>query len=273
MRRYRSSISESIERHSGFVLTSIKEHFAYRFDFFSGLIFSLMMMSLLYYLWSAIYQNATNFTMPFQQTITYICLGQAFNFTRQQRNFERLNHAIRSGDIGITLVRPSDFQSRLLAESVGAFLVETLVLSLPAYLLALLVFNINAPASWLAAVGFTLSLFGAFLISFTLDFLVSVLAFWTMSTFGLVYAKKAIVDILAGTIIPFAFFPSWLRQIAVVLPFQGIAAIPLSIYVGTIEGSAIWTNILLQFGWAIALLFATRLLWSHATRRLVIQGG
>lgn len=275
MVRHIEILHEIIDRHYGIALTSVKEHFAYRFDFFTSLIFSLMVMGLLYYLWTAIYQSATDLALPFQGVITYVCLGQAFNFTRhaQRRAIQRVSQAIRTGDIGIDLIRPSDFQARLLSESLGMFAVETLLISLPAYLFALLFFKIDAPVSPVAALGFGMSLLGAFLLAFALNFLVTVLAFWTLSTFGLIYAKKAIVDILAGAIIPLSFFPDWLQRIALALPFQGIAYIPLSIYIGTIQGVAIWTSVLSQLAWAAVLILLTRVLWLWALRRVIIHGG
>ena len=275
MRSHAAGLCEATGRHAGIALAAIRERAAYRFDLATALLFSLMMMGLLHALWSAVYREAAGLALPVGGTLTYICLGQAFSFTRQgqHRAIERVSQAIRTGDIGIDLLRPADFQARLLAESAGAFAVETLLVSLPAYLLARLAFGIAAPASPLAALGFAVSLLGAFLLAFALNFLVIVLAFWTTSTFGLVYARKAIVDVLAGAIIPLAFFPGWLRDLALALPFRGIAYTPLSIYLGTIAGGALWGSLLAQFGWAVALIALTRLLWLRALGRLVVQGG
>ena len=275
MRSHAAGLCEATGRHAGIALAAIRERAAYRFDLATALLFSLMMMGLLHALWSAVYRDAAGLALPVGGTLTYICLGQAFSFTRQgqHRAIERVSQAIRTGDIGIDLLRPADFQARLLAESAGAFAVETLLVSLPAYLLALLAFGIAAPASPLAALGFVVSLLGAFLLAFALNFLVIVLAFWTTSTFGLVYARKALVDVLAGAIIPLSFFPGPLREVALALPFRGIAYTPLSIYLGTVAGPAIWGGLLAQFGWAAALLALTRLLWLRALGRLVVQGG
>jgi ABC-2 type transport system permease protein len=150
---------------------------------------------------------------------------------------------------------------------------ETLMVSLPSYALALIFFGIDAPASWEAALGFVVSLACAFLLVFALDFFIGLMAFWTYSVWGLAYAKMAVVDVLAGTIVPLSLFPAWLERIAMALPFRGIAYVPLSIYTGAIRGAEIWTNILAQFAWGIALVLLTRLIWLRARRRLVVQGG
>jgi ABC-2 type transport system permease protein len=275
MREQAARVREAVSRHAGIALAAIRERAAYRFDLATALLFSLLMMGLLHALWSAVYRDATALALPVGGALTYVCLAQAFSFTRQgqHRAIERVSQAIRTGDIGIDLLRPADFQARLLAESAGAFAVETLLVSLPAYLLARLAFGIAAPASPLAALGFATSLLGAFLLAFALNFLVIVLAFWTTSTFGLVYARKALVDVLAGAIIPLSFFPGPLQDLALALPFRGIAYTPLSIYLGTIAGPAVWASLLAQFGWAVALIALTRLVWLRALGRLVVQGG
>ena len=108
---------------------------------------------------------------------------------------------------------------------------------------------------------------------FSLDFFIGLMAFWTYSIWGLAYAKMAMVDVLAGTIVLLSLFPGWLERIAMALPFRGIAYVPLSIYTGAIRGTDIWKNILVQLVWGVALILLTRLIWLRARRRLVVQGG
>jgi ABC-2 type transport system permease protein len=268
-------IHEGINRQIGVVAAAIKQELAYRFDFFTAILGALLTMALLYFLWTAIYHSATSFDMSYQALITYVCLGQAFSFARpgQRRVIVRIGIGIRRGDILIDLIRPTDYQLLTFSDTLGAYFMETVMVSLPSYLLALLLFSISAPASPEAAIGFVVSLFGAFFLVFSLDFLVGLMAFWTYSVWGLGYAKIAALNILGGTIIPLTLFPDWLRDIALALPFKGMAYTPLAIYVGEIEGSAIWTSILSQFAWGAGLVLLTRLLWLRARRRIEIQGG
>jgi ABC-2 type transport system permease protein len=268
-------IHEGLNRHIGVVAAAIKQELAYRFNFFTAILGALLTMSLLYYLWTAIYRNATSIEMSYQALITYVCLGQAFSFARpgQRRVIMRIGGGIRRGDILVDLIRPTDYQMLTFSGTCGAYLMEALMVSLPSYLLAFLLFGIDPPASPEAAIGFVISLFGAFFLVFSLDFLIGLTAFWTFSVWGLGYAKMAVLDILAGSIIPLSLFPDWLRRIALALPFQGMAYTPLAIYIGTIQGSAIWTSILNQYLWGVGLILLTRLLWLRARRRIEIQGG
>ena len=268
---------ESLTRHYGIAVLSFKEKLAYRFDFFTALVSTMIMAALLFYLWRAIFENSTSIDMPLSSLITYVCLGQVIGLTRlswaQRRPAVQAARRIRTGDIAIDLVRPVDYQALRLSDSFGLFIAEILLVNFPAYVLVVLLFDINPPASADAAIGFVASLVGAFLLAATLNYLVSLIAFWTFGLLGVLYAQKALMDILAGTIIPLSLFPAWLRTIALALPFQGMAHVPLSIYIGTIEGADIWVEILKQWGWVAGMLLFTRLIWIRASKRIVIQGG
>ena len=264
-------------RHSGIAVTSVKEKLIYRFDFFLSLAITLITMTLLTSLWRAIYRGATAIDLPFQALLTYICLGQAFSFNRiawpQRRLMFRIGGSIRSGNIVFDLLRPTDYQAMQFSEVLGLYVTEMVLINLPAYLFAVVVFGISPPASPVAAAGFALALVGAFLLAFSLDFLLSIIAFWTFSAGGIIYGKKALLDLLAGSIVPLTLFPDWLRAVALVLPFQGLGYTPIAIYLGQISGAAIWWSLLVQFGWAAVLVLLTRLVWLRALRRLVVQGG
>ena len=274
-----AGIHESIDRQIGVIAAAVKQGLAYRFEFFSAILGSLLTMALVYFLWTAIYNSATSIEMSYQALITYVCLGQAFSFARPGQRYilVRIGAGIRSGNVLLDLVRPMDYQLLTYCETFGAYLLETLLVSLPAYVLALLLFRINLPPSPEAAIGFSISILGAFFLVSSIDFLIGLMAFWTMDIWGFIwglgYVKIAVLDILAGTIIPLNLLPDWLQAIARFLPFQGMAYTPLAIYVGEIEGSAIWMSILNQFAWGIGLVLLTRLIWHRARRRIEIQGG
>ncbi len=268
-------LQETWVRHAGMVQVAIKGELAYRFEFFTAILGTLLTTVMLYYLWVAIFQSSTQMEMSFDALITYVVVGQAFSFARpgQRRMLQQISGNIRSGNVSLDLLRPADYQLLQFSTTLGSFLMETAFVSLPSYVLALVLFRIEPPVSLEAAAGFVVSLAGAFVLSFSLDFLIGMLAFWTVSVWGITYAKMAVVEILAGTVIPLSFFPDWLRSIALVLPFQGIAYTPLSIYVGTYVGAAIWQAIGVQFVWGIVMILLSRLLWLRARQQLTLQGG
>ena len=84
-------------------------------------------------------------------------------------------------------------------------------------------------------------------------------------------------------LIPVALFPDWLKVLSNWLPFQAIAFVPSSIWLGRPRGACAWLGddpfelvargLLAQAGWVAALAFLCALVWRRATRRLTVEGG
>ncbi len=267
----------AIERWVGISRLAVKERLQYRFDFFMTLVSTLLFAAMYYMVWYAVYQSSMGETMPWEQLITYIMIGQAVSFARwspaDRAPVYAMSSRLRNGDVAIDLIRPVGFQMRRFLESWGFFLVEMLWVNVPCMLLFIYVLGIQPPAGTAAAIGYAASLLVGFLVAYSINSIVMMLSFWTTNAQGLQITKKAVITLLAGTIIPFEFFPDWLRTAAEHLPFQSMAYIPLSIYIGRIEGVQLAGALLEQLGWAALMLLLCRWLWSKAERRIVIYGG
>jgi ABC-type uncharacterized transport system permease subunit len=61
--------------------------------------------------------------------------------------------------------------------------------------------------------------------------------------------------------------------LAELLPFQTQANIPVSIYIGRLEGVDALRGLVVQAVWVVLLGIVVRFVWSRALRRVVIQGG
>ncbi|CAG7628890.1 hypothetical protein PAESOLCIP111_03050 [Paenibacillus solanacearum] len=268
---------QTVSRLFGLSRIAVRQRMQFRFDFVMTLIATLMFSLMYFMLWKAIYAHSSAQTMPWEQLITYVMVGQAINFARWSPAERAPTYAIaervRSGDIALDLIRPVDFQLQRFIEAFGFFAVEMLWVNIPALLLLVYVLGISPPAGWAAAFGFAASLFIGFLVAFSLNSIIMMISFVTTNTFGVQLAKRAIVDIFAGTLIPFDYFPSALRTILEYLPFQAMAYIPLSIYTGQLSGAQIIAALSEQLAWAIVMIAVSRLLWTQAAKRLSINGG
>ena len=136
---YESRIYETLNRQIGVAVAAIKQEMAYRFDFITATLGALLTMSLVYYLWTAIYRSAATMPLSYQALITYVCLGQAFSPARpgQRRVLAWIGYRIRSGDVLMDLLRPTDYQLHAFSDTLGWYLMETVFVSLPSYLLAM----------------------------------------------------------------------------------------------------------------------------------------
>ena len=78
---------------------------------------------------------------------------------------------------------------------------------------------------------------------------------------------------LSGLVLPLAFFPGWLRQVAHALPFASALQTPIDLWLGKYHGLSIAGVLGLQVFWALVLLGLGRLALRAGARKLVVQGG
>ncbi|MDC7225097.1 MAG: ABC-2 family transporter protein [Spirochaetales bacterium] len=266
-----------LHRFWGLIYIYVKERIQFRFAFFMT-IFTTLLYAVMYYLvWKAVYQNSSTFPMEWQELITYVMVGQAVNMARlspaERRPLLTMGFRIRNGDVALDLLRPINLQGQRFVESFSYFLTEIIWVNIPVILLMIFALGISLPPTLGAALAFPLSILIGFFIGFAFNMVILTLAFWTRNVFGAQIAKRAVVDIFAGTLIPFQLFPQWLQVVVEHLPFKGMAYIPLSIWTGAISGRAIPLALLEQLAWAGLMYVIALFIWRKAMRIIIIHGG
>jgi ABC-2 type transport system permease protein len=99
------------------------------------------------------------------------------------------------------------------------------------------------------------------------------MSFFLLNNSGLIRAKRVVIDLFSGLLLPISFYPLWAQSIMTYLPFQAISYIPSMIFTEGFVGKEIYTAVLLQAFWSLILFIPIRLLWSIAKKQLIIQGG
>ena len=99
------------------------------------------------------------------------------------------------------------------------------------------------------------------------------LAFFTQSTSGIYRAKRVVMDLFSGLLLPLSFYPQWARDIIKLFPFQTVSYMPNLIYLGKITGVAAIKVLLLQAFWVVVLGIIGVLFWRFAVKHVVTQGG
>ncbi len=233
-------------------------------------------MSLLAF--SAFYMSDPSaFPMSFSQTVSYIWLQQAFLalFMTWFPEAEILD-AITSGGVAYEIARPVDLYNRWFCQSAANRLAKAVLRCFPILLVAFIIpgpFGMSLP---LGAGQFFLFLVSAALslcVVVSVNMLVYVMTFYTLSPQGVRLIVAALADFLAGGIIPIPFFPEPFRSVAELLPFAAMENMPLRLYSGNIAGTAAVRGIALQLFWLTVLVVLGRLAMKRALTRVVVQGG
>lgn len=261
-------------RYLSIALTSFQQAITYRITTLTNIGLTFIWVFILYYLWKAAFSDRQMIQgFSWDDMRTYVVIAYGLNALIGWRIAANMMHTIRTGEILRDLTRPLNYCLSQISIATGAATVEGL-LSLSLTLVIGLVFiGIQPPASPEAALLFAIAVAIGFFTKALIVFSISLLMFWTMNGVGISWSREAVINILAGTVIPLAMLPTWLRTVAEFAPMRGIISTPLMIYLGKAEGTDALKLIALSAGWLVVLWFFANWAWKAAFNRVEIQGG
>jgi ABC-2 type transport system permease protein len=241
---------------------------------FTDLLQMLLQMLVFRQVWIALYGGQDAYAgVTLAQAVTYQLINVIVVRLFSTWMLYSVNHRIRSGDIVFQITRPTYYGHLLLFEFVGQSLSKVVTSSLPMFVVVCLLFRPTLPSSAPVWLSFGVSLGLGFLTAFYLDYILSLIGFWTTELSGLFWAKGSIISILGGTYLPLWIYPPTLRQILAFLPFQGVSYTPVAIFVGQIGLDQVPRTFAVQIVWLAILAAGSRRLYASAMKRLAIQGG
>jgi len=211
--------------------------------------------------------------MTFGQVVTYIWLGQALLRMMPWGYDAEVRTMIRSGTLAYEMVRPVKLYWFWYTRSLADLTAPTLLRSVPMFVIALLFFDMQLPASPAAAGAWAVSTGLAVLLAASVMTLLTISMLWTISGEGIANLTAAAVILLSGIVVPLPLFPDWAQPMLNVLPFRGIMDTPFRIYMGHLAPGAWAAALGHQLAWIVLLAALGRGVLARGVRRLVVQGG
>jgi ABC-2 type transport system permease protein len=203
----------------------------------------------------------------------YVGLGSAIFILLKTYADWFIHYEIREGNIAIYLTKPIDYQIYNLFAGLGSLLMNLTAITLPTVLVMLFVFKVRV-AVGAGLLLFPVSLLLAFLISFSIDYFVGLMGFYSESVWGLSITKEIIVTVFSGALIPLQFFPDAIQKILFWLPFQAIFHTPIMMITRPDQELEVFLPLItVQLGWAMLLFLLARLFYHQAVKVLRIAGG
>jgi ABC-2 type transport system permease protein len=246
----------------------------YRFGGIFTLATNIIYMVVIYFLWRNIYGTSSQIHgMSFNQAFIYLALASSiFNALKTYIDW-MMSRNIITGNIAVDIIKPMDFQFQMFFRAAGTFLFNFCLITLPSALILFIVFR--ADVAWgIGLLFFPLGLVLAFAISFAIDYIVGLAAFYTESNWGISMTKEIIVTLLAGALVPLQFFPEAAQTVLKLLPFQAIYHLPLTMVVSPNLPLTEYLQMLaLQAFWVVVLFLGSRLFFNRASRVLFVNGG
>lgn len=176
-----------------------------------------------------------------------------------------LNHLVRSGALSPQLLRPVNPLLFNLAETAAAIPTRLVVL---APILALLLLWRPDIAFWPGLIPLLqgmLSLLLAFFLSWLVQAIFGMLAFWLEQSVGLFSLWFVAWGLLGGYLIPLPLLPETLREVALWLPFQSTLGAPVEILLGI--DPLPWRSLFIQAGWVLVAALLARSMWTRGIIR------
>lgn len=251
----------------------IKLDASYAAWYWAGTFAIIVKLCTLYYFWAAVYENKeTVGSLSLSSMLTYMVVALLLEQYVSGVG-DNLARMIKQGYIALELMKPYHLLDKLVAMDIGQKISNSIRTTLPMLLFAIWFIGVNLPQSLEAFGLFIISVVLGILIGTQLDLIIGILAFWTVNVWGLRLLRDSIIQFCSGSLVPLSLYPHWFQEISVFLPFQSMVYIPVSIYTGSISGSAAYMAIATQFIWFILIAALARLLWSLAIRKITIFGG
>jgi ABC-2 type transport system permease protein len=246
----------------------------YRFGFLFTIVGNLVYLGVAYYLWKSIYQYSDTIRgLTFNETFIYVALGSAIFILLKTYADWYIHYEIREGIIANYLTKPMDFQIYNLFANFGSLLMNLTAITIPTALVMIFVFKVKI-AFGIGLFLFPISLLLAFLISFSIDYFIGLIGFYSESVWGFSTTKEILVTVFSGALIPLQFFPDAIQRVLYWLPFQAIYHTPLMMVTRPDQGLDVFLPmILIQVVWALVLFILARLFYNQAVKVLRIAGG
>jgi ABC-2 type transport system permease protein len=246
----------------------------YRLGFLFIILGNILYMVVAYYLWRAIYSNSPSLNgLTFDQAFLYVALGSTVFIMLKTYADWGMAHEIQDGTISVLLTKPVDYQLYTLYTNLGFQLTNIVAIAVPTVLMLIFIFRVRIPPGP-GYFFFPLSLVLAFIISFHFDYLIGLVGFYTESIWGISTTKEILITVLSGALLPLQFFPTVIRQVLEVLPFQAIYYTPLMTVTIPNQGVEVFFRMVgVQLFWAAVTYVLCRVAYGRAIKVLRIAGG
>lgn len=266
-------MKRTLRQYLGVLSVAYKNYTVYIHDLVGINVIYILRLLVIIFFYKAIYAvnpgaSINGYTL--EQVVWALIFVQSVVVTKN-RITDEVNIDIKTGKIAIYLLNPINYISYKFFESFSKWIYNLLIsLSIGLVVWYLVLWSI--PFSVGGVLWWWLLLFGSTLVSFFGYFMVGLLAFYTedADSFRLLYAK---IDLfLGGNILPIPFMPMFLQTIAFALPFAYAG------YAAWLIFTKFTMHTFLQYAgmqalWIVILIGACYAIYTHAQKKLTINGG
>lgn len=273
-----------MKKYIPFFKAGMMEELSYKAAIYSWVAISVLQLACVLFLWSAVYANATDSVIngfTFEQMIVYFVFTNIFVFVcLESSTLGMIDDEIKDGTIAISFIKPISYRLRFLATAYGANMTRAIILGIPAYIIAFVIFSfmgyvtLGTPVEFLGRILlFLVCTILAIALNDCINYICGILCFYTTAAWGLNQTKNVVINFFSGVFIPLTFFPGLFGNICRLLPFAGLTQNPVYILMGAANMEQSVQFVLRNLIWWIVFEIVAKLLFQHASKRVTVQGG
>jgi len=264
-------VSKSIGKYAAITRINLLNNLAYAGEVAYRSIFMVVILYVFAQLWTVTFGVVGSDRiagLSLSDTVWYLVMTETIMLSKI-RFAGKIAEEVKDGSLAYTLGRPYSYLLYHFFYNLGDTLMR-LVINFSAGSLLVTLLVAPLPATNLPAVFVTVLL--AVALDFCITGLIGLLAFFTedVDSFVLIYNK--VLFILGGMMIPLDFFPAWLRDLSLALPFNYAIYAPARLFVQFDAGR--WAGVAaMQVFWIAVCAAGLGLMFRWGTRRVSINGG
>ncbi len=257
---------------------SLVERMTYRGDFLLGTFLRFLPMVTTILLWQAVYASSGQSSLAgfdFSEMIAYLLLVQISRMFSSMPNLAGgIARDVREGTLKRYLIQPIDLVAYLFAYRVAH---KAAYIASAVFPYAILFFLCRGYFERLPDVptllAFVASLLIAFLVGFFFEACVGMVGFWFLEVTSVLYIVMTLNFFISGHMFPLDLLPPFWATVLKLLPFQYMAYFPAVVFLGKVQGPALFWGLLGGLAWALAFLGMARLLYRQGLKRYGAYGG
>ena len=243
------------------------------------------------FLWNAVYSSSTNPVIngfTFKGIIAYFVFVNILSFVNfPGETLWSINQDIQKGTICMAFTKPISYRVKFSFMNLGLVFTPFIILGLPLYIIAYVVFSILGYIPFISIPSMLFSIFMFFilqilgiLIADAIDYFFGILCFYTSSGWGLSQLKQVIQAFFGGTLLPLSFFKFGDFDASIIVNYMPFACLIQNPVLALLREYKVWGDYLetiktlgLAILWLIILECINKILFSHASKKVTVQGG
>ncbi len=252
---------------------NLQNSLAYAGELANRSLFMVLILYVFVQLWRATYSAVGTTTiagLAFAETLWYLVMTETIELSRA-RFANQMADEVKDGSIAYTLGRPYNYLLYHWSYGLGDTLLRLAINFTAGTLLAAAMVG-PMPLNPLYALPMLVTILLAMALNFCFQGLIGLCAFFTEDVQSIQIIYHKFLFILGGMLIPLDFFPGWLKDAALILPFNYLMYAPARLFV-QFDWTR-WMNVVtMQSVWLGGLGLALWALFRVALRHVAINGG